>query len=459
MRLERLTLANFRGFEQIELDFEADITVVAGVNGVGKSGVLSALTVAMSHGEPAFSACKDAPLGLSDLDIQFGKPALALAMTLALPGAEVRIDVNRTAPLDPAKAEALIKRRDELRFARRGTKKGSKEERALNDDLRLIEHQLAPSADLPTVRVLPADAAMLPHDYTVAARGAVNQPFAVYYSTARLLSRLPNSLPPVRAESVEIAFEKALSPQLEVSLNDFANWARVVAAQESRGLALRMFRQLSRAIKNFLPGVSRLRLEMPEKRQPHFSVLKQGSALYLEQLSDGERGLLALVFDLTRRLAIANPQSDNPIRNGVALVMIDEIELHLHPKWQRDVVRRLRETFRSCQFVVTTHSPLVLGEVAARCVRFLEFSDGKVVKTVPTEAYGMDANRILQEFMGAPVRNRQVDAELKKLFELIDEERLDEARAAIGRLEATLGQEEPELTRASSLIRFLEGGE
>lgn len=456
MKLERLTLANFRGFEQIELGFEADITVVAGVNGVGKSGVLRALTVAMSQGLPTFSACKESPLGLGDTDVQFGKPALALSMALALPGAVVRIDVNRTAPLDPGKAEALIRRRDELRFATRETTKGSKEERALSDDLRLIEHQLAGASDLPTVRVLPTDAGMAPEDYVAGVKAAASQPFAVYYSTARLLSRLPPSPPRVRSLTVGAAYEKALS-QLEVSLNDFANWARVVAVQGKQSQALGMFRQLSRAVRSFLPGVTRLRLH--EDRPPRFSVQKQGSRLYLEQLSDGERGLLALVFDLTRRLAIANPQLENPIRDGVALVLIDEIELHLHPRWQRDVVKRLCETFRTCQFVVTTHSPLVLGEVAARCVRFLEFSDGKVMKTVPTEAYGMDANRILQEFMGAAVRNRQVDAELKKLFELIDAERLDDARSAISKLEATLGQEEPELTRASSLIRFLEGGE
>jgi hypothetical protein len=71
----------------------------------------------------------------------------------------------------------------------------------------------------------------------------------------------------------------------------------------------------------------------------------------------------------------------------------------------------------------------------------------------------MDANRILQEFMGAPVRNRQVDNELKALFGLIDQERFDDARAAIATLEHKLGEDEPELTRASSLIRFLEGAD
>ena len=78
---------------------------------------------------------------------------------------------------------------------------------------------------------------------------------------------------------------------------------------------------------------------------------------------------------------------------------------------------------------------------------------------MPSEAYGMDANRILQEFMGAPVRNRQVDDELRALFDLIDQEHFDEARNAIESLEQRLGDDEPELTRASSLIRFLQGTE
>ena len=87
-------------------------------------------------------------------------------------------------------------------------------------------------------------------------------------------------------------------------------------------------------------------LHIQEEPRLGFMVDKRGQRFYLHQLSDGERGLLALVFDLTRRLAIANPDSNNPIAEGVALVLIDEIELHLHPKWQRDVLQRLRESSR-----------------------------------------------------------------------------------------------------------------
>ena len=92
-------------------------------------------------------------------------------------------------------------------------------------------------------------------------------------------------------------------------------------------------------------------------------------------------------------------------------------------------------------------------------MRFLEFQDSKVVATTPTEAYGMDANRVLQELMGAPVRNKQMETELRALFELIDAEDFTQARAKIAALEQQLGEHEPELTRAQSLITFLEGSE
>lgn len=456
MKLQKLTLANFRGIDQIDLDFADDVTVIAGVNGVGKSGVLKALTSVMSLALPKFTVSRESALGLNDTDVQSGKAGLSVSVTSKLATAKVIIDLTRAAPLAADKAESLIKRRDELRFASRETKKGSKEEQEINDEIRLIEIQLDQASDIAAVRILPNDAATEADELVTTLRGGPKQPLAIFYSTSRFLSRLPPTLPKTKKIDAAAAYDKSLN-QLEVSLNDFANWYRVVVAEVAAAERDRLFLQLEQAIKTFLPEVSNL--ELHEGRPPRFSVMKSGRMLFLEQLSDGERGLLALVFDLTRRLAIANPESDNPIAEGVALVLIDEIELHLHPKWQRDVLQRLRDIFKACQFVVTTHSPLVLGEVPARSVRFLEFVNGKVGVTVPAEAYGMDANRILQEFMGAPVRNRQVDGELKTLFELIDQERFEDARAAIIELESKLGEDEPELTRANSLIRFLEGAE
>ena len=76
------------------------------------------------------------------------------------------------------------------------------------------------------------------------------------------------------------------------------------------------------------------------------------------QMDDDAAYEIALTGDLARRLAIANPSLESP-RQGMGVVMIDEIELHLHPSWQRNVIPALDRTFPNCQFIVTTHSPLV----------------------------------------------------------------------------------------------------
>jgi len=99
---------------------------------------------------------------------------------------------------------------------------------------------------------------------------------------------------------------------------------------------------------------SPLRMEVKKAKQ-HFDV---------NQLSDGEKCLLALAGDLAHMLAIANPDLSDPLE-GQAIVLIDEIELHLHPEWQHRVIPKLLETFPNCQFILTTHSPLVLSHV--RC--------------------------------------------------------------------------------------------
>jgi len=437
MKLEALSLAHCGGFEQLDIAFEPDVTLIAGVNGVGKSTVLHALAVLLSRAMPEFTPSRSAPQYFTDDDIHGDKGSLEVSARIRIDGQTINAGVQRLRAADEKGDRFMLLRQTE---AANGATDFAQ---ALS--ARTLTGEL--EAGLKETRAALATL-----------KSGAHPPLAVYFSPKRQLPGQPRSLPEAKPFEPSIAYGRALHDR-EVELREFMHWFRT---QEKLGAAseprrLKVLDALRTVVSDLVPEFSNLRIQ--EQPRLGFVVDKRGQPFYLHQLSDGERGLLALVFDLTRRLAIANPDSDNPIADGVALVLIDEIELHLHPKWQRDVLQRLRGIFKACQFVVTTHSPLVLGEVPARCVRFLEFVDGKVGVTVPTEAYGMDANRILQEFMGAPVRNREVDGELKALFDLIDQERFDEARAAIADLERKLGEDEPELTRASSLIRFLEGAE
>lgn len=437
MKLKSLSLAHCGGFEQLDIDFEPDVTVIAGVNGAGKSTVLHALAVLLSRAMPEFTPSRSASLYFTDDDIHADKGSLEVSARIQIDDQTINAGVQRLRAMDEKGDRFMLLRQAEAAtgatdFAQAlGT-------RTLTGELEAgIKETRAALASL---------------------KGSAHPPLAVYFSPKRQLPGQPRSLPEAKPFDPSIAYGRALHDR-EVELREFMHWFRT---QEKLGAdgeprRLKVLDTLRAVISELMPEFGNMRIQ--EQPRLGFVVDKRGQPFYLHQLSDGERGLLALVFDLTRRLTIANPDSDNPIAEGVALVLIDEIELHLHPKWQRDVLQRLRSTFKACQFVLTTHSPLVLGEVPARCVRFLEFVNGKVSVIVPAEAYGMDANRILQEYMGASVRNRQVEGELKDLFDLIDQERFDEARSIIADLEHQLGEDEPELTRASSLIRFLEGAE
>lgn len=160
-----------------------------------------------------------------------------------------------------------------------------------------------------------------------------------------------------------------------------------------------------RAIRTFLPEIS----EISVKRSPlRMEVTKNGGKYRVDQLSDGEKCLFAMVGDLARRLAIANPSRENSLE-GEGVVLIDELDLHLHPAWQRMVAPRLIETFPNCQFVVSTHSPQVFGEVDAGCIRRLTVDPVRgLVTTTPRQAFGLDSSEILEEHMEAGSRNSDV---------------------------------------------------
>jgi predicted ATP-binding protein involved in virulence len=449
MKLKKLTLANFRGFDQIEVDFDDEVTVIAGVNGVGKTGLLVALTNAMSLAMPKFTASQEPPISLSDTDVQYEKQALSTSVTLQLHASKVVIDVIRSRPLSDDQAKVLITRRDSLRFSTREAKKGSKEEQRINDEIRLIDVQLSGAADSATVRMLPNEGIAPANKLNRDTKGDGAQPLAVFYSTARLLSRLPPVLRRAVIADASSAHVKSLS-LVEVSLNDFANWFRVVVADRNTAARDRLLQQLEKTILAFLPDVSSLTLA--ETRPPKFSVKKNNKALFLEQLSDGERGMLALVFDLTRRLALANPESEDPIAEGVALVLIDEIELHLHPSWQRRVLRSLKSTFQRCQFVVTTHSPQVIGQVRPKQLRLLHPDQaGRVTVTGAAQSFGMDSSWILQNIMGVPARDLETERRLSLIYQAIDEDNLAAARSRATELRSEIG-DFPDLQEALALL-------
>lgn len=109
-----------------------------------------------------------------------------------------------------------------------------------------------------------------------------------------------------------------------------------------------------------------------------------------------------LFGDLARRMALANPSMPNPLE-GEGVVLIDEIDLHMHPSWQRKVMGVLKKTFPNIQFIVTTHSPQVLGELNEDYNIFVLYQrDKNTVGRKYDSFIGWDSNVLLEEVMGTP---------------------------------------------------------
>ena len=234
----------------------------------------------------------------------------------------------------------------------------------------------------------------------------------------------------------------------------FAVWMRVQEAlAKEQSAAKRHLQVLRSAVDRFLPTYENLR--PADEKSSRLLVDQGGSTLDVGQLSDGERGVLALVLDLARRLSQANPSLDDPLREGHAVVLIDEIDLHLHPKWQRQIVHNLAAAFPRCQFIATTHSPQVIGEVEHDRIQII--ANSKVYS--PTHSFGVDSSRVLEEIMNADPRTQKVEALLSQVSQEVGKQRYERARRLLAQLVDQLGENDPEVTRIGTLLDFMEGEE
>ncbi|HHE40081.1 MAG TPA: ATP-binding protein, partial [Candidatus Cloacimonetes bacterium] len=175
--------------------------------------------------------------------------------------------------------------------------------------------------------------------------------------------------------------------------------------------------------------------------------------LSINQMSAGEKSLITMVADIARRLALTR-KSD--ILKGNGVVLIDEIELHLHPRWQTRVIDDLEKTFPNLQFIVTTHSPQVLNRTKCKSVYLLKQESKGIVSNGPIPLYGRESDEILEMIFEEPRRPSNINKKLDKYFRLIDQNKLAEAKKIRLALEKEIGIRDPEFTRADALIRWRE---
>ena len=178
--------------------------------------------------------------------------------------------------------------------------------------------------------------------------------------------------------------------------------------------------------------------------------------LSIDQLSGGYRIMLGLAADLARRMAQGNPHMKEPLKSE-AIVLIDEVELHLHPEWQQRVLSDLTRTFPNTQFIVSTHSPQVLTTVKPSEIvelRRTVFGIEAISPLGPT--YGAEAGEVLEGVMGVRARPRDNDfvTLLDKYMEHVSNGRGESEPAEELRQQLEfLSRSDPALDRADIEIR------
>lgn len=403
MRLEQLKIENFRGFESLTLDFHPEVTVLVGANGSGKTTVLEAVaTTLMNLLLPDKAWDKDQGVHtILPTDYRSGTSVSSVVLGLEHEGQEAKIESRLDIVFDAA-----------------GRIRNPKY------SYRTTNHLDRYYEDAESRRSVPIfcyyDVERHARDSTPRSRDAIFRPPRDAWSDAW---------------DARAGFHELFLWFRE--LEDMENAERVDKPEF-------MDHQLDaarRAIEALLPGYSRPRVHRPKSSEPVginrpvLTVEKAGHMIAFDQLSHGERLLVALAGDIARRLAIANPESADPLL-GEGVVLIDEIDLHLHPEWQAKVIPALRRTFPNVQLVVTTHSLIVLSYVPSECVRMLE-SFQLVEPPAPTE--GREPNALASEVYGVPLRPEKTSKEIDRVARLIHDRRLDEAREGVAQLARDLG--------------------
>lgn len=379
MKLSNLTLKNYKSFKNANITFSKNLTCIVGVNGSGKSTILE---------------------------------SIARCLKVAIFGISETIEKN------------------EIRNLKENENKTSTEI-SLNLNLSNKESKITISNEIGKIYL--NDFISKEDSKTVVA----------YYSVKRSEFEID-----ISAENEKDLFSK--NSAYENSLNsitnykDFFRWFRNREDKENSEM-VRQFRMknvdvnyedsqlkaVRKAIFSLLPEFSNLSVNHDSLE---LMISKDETNLNFASLSDGEKGIIALFGDISRRLTLANPESsDSNQENGI--ILIDEIDQHLHPAWQRKIVPCLLKTFPKCQFVITTHSPQVLGEIKSENIRIL--SNGEIFTT--NQSFGLSTQDILLNIMSDGKTDLTINSEiknkLKKVSDLIDEEKFDTALSEIKKIE------------------------
>ena len=428
MIIQRLALNQLRVFDsEAEFDFNNRMNLLVGVNGAGKSTTLEAIRILLTQmvGD-IVDDYAERPDDFSASDIAYGRDVLVAEMDVRVAGTP--ISYIRNMPREKTKAD----------------KDREGEVRHQTFDTSDIKEWTSPSPSSPNH----------PSEIRQEVEDRTENALAIFFSPERSVVKRKEASKGTHGGGKKAAYASALSPQ-KFEIRRLGQWLRVqeTLMEDEDDQHGRRLHAVEMAVSRFLQRYQNLR---GVDGEGHLLIDQGDKTLQVAQLSDGERGVLSLVLDITTRLAQANPDSDNPLEEE-AIVLIDEIDLHLHPGWQRSISDLLLDTFENCQFICTTHSPQVISEVEPESLFILKQSEEEgIVVRRPNQSYGLDTNWILESLMDVQVRPPEVEEKIEAVEDALEVGELNKARFELESLRDLLHGYDPVVSRLEASIRNLQ---
>lgn len=420
MKINSIQLTNFRCHADLHLSFEAQFSLLVGINGSGKTSILHALAQSLA--------------GLGRL---LGRYALTPLrdvhdVRLVVTESERRFRFEPQYPVGIAIEGVVGNQQFRQNFAlQSGTSRVRSEEDALASRYRVeADADHSSTMTFPMVAFYRASrqwrAAEVNEIQAATTRNSRQDGYAMWFDASTDASALQVWAIGKCLERFQVSSEHGL-PFDSIDNDELAlvNRALGEAIESAKGLRYDLHRKT-------------LLVEWRNTEPTPF-----------EHLSDGQRAVVALVADIARRICLLNPHLGVQVtRETPGVVVIDELDMHLHPSWQRTLVRGLKSAFPSIQFVAASHSPQIIGELQPNEIIVLHPKGAMR----PQVSYGLDSSRVLNEIMEAPERTPTIDLELTNLFEEIEKGNFESARSQLAALRVR-APGLPEYVRAEMVLK------
>lgn len=428
--ISSIKLKNFRKFKSFEMSLNPDFTVMIGNNGAGKTSVLEAISIAAGTFFTKIEDATSPAINHSDAcNAVFTQGSVSVAQ------GQYPIEIEAEGIFS---GERYSWKRSVSSKKGRTTRVGSAEFIAYGEHLQQCVSKGEPVL-LPIVAYYDAN--------RFASKGN---------SSSKLISTNDSSYLPSRTKG----YVKALDAIIDEGQT--LTWLRNMTIWELQHSATSPeLSCVKEAIKQSLSGVEEISVERVwfdmqmqdilvqyHERQDalvQYCDSSKGEKIdSASSLSDGYRAALLMFADIARRMAQLNPQLLDRALETPGVVLIDEVDLHLHPLWQSRIVQDLRRTFPNVQFIITTHSPTVLSTIQRENVRVLRENGAEAPSA---DVYGRDVASIMKTIMKAPARPDGIADMLVECSRLIDSGSYEAAESKIAEIENLIGEDDPELTK------------